>query len=104
MSVQDTPNEKIDLATVVFSALSNHNKKCASAFLRSFHVIENESVQTQMLRMNRFWRDQLGRVDESTGEIRACLVDQCELKDWIRIFQQKVAGAVCRLPLPIFAK
>ncbi len=51
--------------------------------------------------MNTFWREQLSNVSVvDTIGVRANLIDNVELEDWLRLFGQNVAPVIVSMDLP----
>lgn len=90
----------LTLSAAVYSALAAQDLNCAQQFAQSYPDLPDEPLHEQVVRMNRYWRDQLGSLNISTTSVRECLVDDCEVQDWIRLFAAEVAPVVCAVGLP----
>ena len=99
MNAQDNAGH-LTIAAAVFSALAAHDLNCAQRFAQSFQDQPEAPLGDQIMALNAYWRDQLGSLSISTVDVRACLVDHCEVQDWIRLFAAEVAPALCSLGLP----
>lgn len=88
------------LSAAVYDALAAHDPESAQRFAQAYGEPTEAAVGHQIAHMNRFWRDQLGEAPVSTIKARECLIDHCELDDWLRLFKTQVVPAICRLQLP----
>lgn len=87
-----------------YAAYKTYNRDAARRFLTLFeeqHPAEHIEVADEIRLLNRFWRRQLSTLDENTIEIRECLMDSCNLEDWIRHFQTTVCPILHANNLPI---
>lgn len=64
--------------------------------------VQNNAVdpEQQRFHINQFWRRQLGNCQEDTMDARFCLVDQGSYRDWLSLFEAKVAPCIIRNNLP----
>lgn len=84
----------------VADAISSANPSAALRFTRSFHD-KNGSADEQIRALNRYWRDELGRLNASTVSARTCLVDQqIDPRDWLRHFRNLVLPTILANDLP----
>lgn len=88
------------VSLAIFSALMSHDPQSARTWDEQYQEPTDQSVQGQIVAANRFWRSQLGTLPISTVDIRDCLVDHCDLQDWLRMFAEQVIPVVLAFGLP----
>lgn len=85
----------------MYSALAAQCAQTANSFQELYPAPPAEqSVEQQIRHANCFWRQQLGLSGTNTTWVRECLIDDCELQDWLRWFSSVVAPAIVSLGLP----
>jgi hypothetical protein len=55
----------------------------------------------QRFHINRYWRVQIGALEEDTIDIRYCLVDTGQIADWLRLFGGEVVKCIIKHKLPL---
>lgn len=88
------------VSMAIYSALVSHEPQVAQAWDQQFQEPMDQTVHGQIAAANRFWRGQLGTLPISTVDIRDCLVDHCDLHDWIRMFNEHVLPVILAFQLP----
>lgn len=89
------------VATAMFSALAAQCLNTAQSFQQLYIAPPAEqSVEQQIKHANCFWRQQLGMSLANTIEARECLIDHCDLQDWVRWFSTGVVPTIIALGLP----
>jgi len=88
------------ISAQMYSALSMHCLETANAFRQMYPEPMDQSIPGQIAAANRWWRIQLSLIDTSTINVRECLLDACELHDWLRLFATHVAPMIVQLGLP----
>ena len=53
--------------------------------------------------VNRFLRVQLGTLDVDTQDVRLCLSDDCDYRQWLKMLEQYVIPQLSRHSLPVEA-
>lgn len=57
-------------------------------------------LNAQRFFINRYWRDQLGRLPINTMNVRYCLVDEGDFEHWLVLFREQVAPCIVENNLP----
>lgn len=87
------------IVSAVVDMLADRNPNAATRFARDFNVrADDQSAEVREL--NRYWRDQLSRLQSSTISARTCLVDNTAPRDWLRHFEQLVLPTIVSHDLP----
>lgn len=96
-------NSTNSLTVAVYTVLAAQDVGCAWRFVQLYESVEPQSnnLQDHLRAMNTFWREQLSNVSVvDTIEVRANLIDNVELVDWLRLFGQNVAPVIVSMDLP----
>ncbi len=89
----------VDLIGEVTDAIAANDPAAAVRFTRSFR--QNSTEPRSVIReLNRYWREELSRLNSSTISARACLIDDMEPVDWIRYFKKLVLEVITTNHLP----
>ncbi|MNB99399.1 hypothetical protein D3C87_981680 [compost metagenome] len=85
--------------SAVVDMLADRNPNAATRFARDFSV-RAQDERGEIRELNRYWRDQLTRLQSSTISARTCLVDEVAPRDWLRHFEQLVLPTIVSHDLP----
>lgn len=88
------------VSKAVYDLLITQDLAAATRFAAGYVNLPGNATE-QLVRMNRYWRRQLDRLNVDTIAERECLMDDCELIDWLRHFQRSVLPTVLAHELPI---
>lgn len=88
-----------NLVGEVTDAIAASDPAAAVRFTRSFQQRETEP-RAVIRDLNRYWREELSRLNSSTISARACLIDDIEPTDWIRYFKKLVLETIVINHLP----
>ena len=96
------PNPQVPhaITTAMYSALASQDPACAAVFQQLYREPSDPSPQAHIREANQFWRLQLGSVRFCTLDVRACLIDECDPNDWMRLFACEVAPVIVAFHLP----
>jgi hypothetical protein len=101
---QPTPDGDIDLVQEVRTRLLNSglHSKVIEAYDNNRFIVEaeNKISDVQRFLLNRYWNSQLMSCNKPSIEERYCLIPNGEIKDWLRLFEQKVLPFVIENELP----
>ncbi len=61
-------------------------------------ISQDQGIQRFLI--NRYWRDVIGLYNESTLDVRQCLIDHGSIDDWLRLFEQGVIPCIIRNTQP----
>lgn len=84
----------------IYTALAGYDVACAWRFVNDYNEPVSDNYNDHISACNRYWRDQLAGSMVNTLHVRAYLIDNCDLADWLRLFAQNVAPVIASLSLP----
>lgn len=84
----------------IYTALAGYDVACAWRFVNEYVEPSGDSIHDHIRACNRYWREQLSGCMVNTMNVRAYLIDNCDLHDWLRLFAQNVAPVIVSLSLP----
>lgn len=99
MNVQAQNNCERLVSRAIIAALASRNASSAQMFEQMYQEPNDQSIGSQIAAANAFWRMQLGMAPVCTTRVRECLQD-CDLEQWLRLFQSEVASVIVELGLP----
>lgn len=88
-----------NLVGSVADAIATSNPAAAMRFTRAFVQRSDDSAGV-IKELNRYWRDELGRLNISTISARTCLIDNISPEDWLRHFKKLVLEVILDNDLP----
>jgi hypothetical protein len=85
----------------IYTALAGRDVSCAWRFVHDYQEPSSYNLTDHICAVNRYWREQFANVViVNTIDVRAHLIDDIELSDWLRLFAQNVAPLIVALDLP----
>lgn len=84
----------------IYTAIAAYDVSCAWRFVQDYSEPASENLQDHIQAVNRYWREQLAYAAPDTINVRANLINNIELEDWLRLFAQTVAPVIVSLDLP----
>jgi hypothetical protein len=84
----------------VYTALAAWDVSCAWRFVQEYCEPQSSNPNDHIRAVNRYWREQLANALPDTLGVRANLIDNIALEDWLRLFAQNVAPVIASLNLP----
>lgn len=88
-----------NLVGSVADAIAVSNPSAAMRFTRGF-VQRSDDNAGVIKELNRYWRDELSRLNISTISARTCLIDNISPEDWLRHFKKLVLEVILDNDLP----
>jgi hypothetical protein len=88
-----------NLVGSVADAIAVSNPAAAMRFTRAF-VQRSDDTPGVLRELNRYWRDELSRLNISTISARTCLIDDISPEDWLRHFKKLVLEVILDNDLP----
>lgn len=70
-------------------------------FVAKYPDQPNKTIEQQLNEVNTFWRIQLGKLPIDTKKERECLINQIQINDWLRNFDDCVADTIVNNNLPM---
>lgn len=102
---KDRDSDDIDLIAEVREILNKAglNNKLEECFENHRFILEakNRPSKVQRFLLNRYWTQQLLYAKKQSIEERYCLIPNGEIKDWIKLFNEKVLPFIIDNDLPI---
>ena len=76
--------------------------KAQEHFLTHQWITDAKGIKAEGQRflLNRYWRLQVGMIEKNTIAERWCLVENGEMKDWLRLFEEKIIPFCLENDLP----
>ncbi len=84
----------------IYTALAGLDVSCAWRFVQTYCEPKSNNINDHIRAANCYWREQLHSAMVNTMDVRADLIDQVDMHDWLRLFAVKVAPVVVSLDLP----
>lgn len=94
------PSSKVD---AVYGEIACRSAIQAERFLRAYNksIFQDLTTQDDLIRLNRFWRLQLGRLPINTINERECLSDHSDFNAWLHNFREIVLPTILKYKLPL---
>lgn len=93
-------NSNALVSTIVYHAIARVDPKIADDFRRTFVEPTDSTIPAQIRAINSYWQLHLGQVSNADSiQAREALIE-CELEDWLRLFDRHVAPRLPRLMGP----
>lgn len=94
------------LADKITEILEKHGHPRPRDWLHGLAAVHVDAVtpttpqDVQRFLINRYWRLQIGSVQENSLDVRYCLVDTGKIEHWLRLFDADVAKWIVAHNLP----
>lgn len=99
----EMPTSLVDFVSNMLSVAGHPNPTGWTAYVHADAMVTND-LNIQRFLINRAWRSIIGRLEQhdvDTMDVRFCLVDTGEIKDWCRLFQESVLPCILEFQLPL---